>query len=309
MTQLSHTQQGLQQLMDHFSQACKDFGLTISLKKTNVLGQNTDAPPVITIDNYQLDAVQQFTYLGSTISDDLTLDIEINQRIGKAATTLSRLTKRVWENSKLTVNTKMAVYNACVVSTLLYGSETWTTYARQERRLNSFHLRSLRRILGISWQDKVCNTDVLTRAGLPSMYTQLRQRRLRWLGHVHRMEDGRIPKDLLYGELACGKRTTGRPHLRYRDVCKRDMKALDINITSWETLASDRTRWRNTIHQHLVTGEKKLSDAAEDKRTRRKQHNNTDRPTSTYICDLCDRDCHSRIGLFSHKRACSRPDP
>ena len=180
----------------------------------------------------------------------------------------------------------MAVYNACVVSTLLYGSETWTTYARQERRLNSFHLRSLRRILGISWQDKVFNTEVLTRAGLPSMYTQLRQR---------------------------GKRTTGRPHLRYKDVCKRDMKALDINTKSWEALASDRSRWKNITHQHLATGEKKLSEAAEDKRARRKVLANTERPTdqktTPHICDLCGRDCHSLIGLFSHKRRCSRPNP
>lgn len=108
----------------------------------------------------------------------------------------------------------MAVYNACAVSTLLYGSETWTIYVRQERRLNSFHLRILRHILGISWQDKACNTDVLTRVGLPIMYIQLRQGRLRWLGHVHRMEDGCIPKGLLYVELACGKRITGHPHLR-----------------------------------------------------------------------------------------------
>ena len=70
---------------------------------------------------------------------------------------------------KLSVKTKMAVYNACVISTLLYGSETWTTYAGQERRLNTFHLRSIRRILGISWQEKVTNADIFSRAGLPTM--------------------------------------------------------------------------------------------------------------------------------------------
>ena len=47
---VTHTQEELQSLLDCFSQACKDFGLTISLKKTNVLGQDTEAPPVITID-------------------------------------------------------------------------------------------------------------------------------------------------------------------------------------------------------------------------------------------------------------------
>ena len=139
----THTERELQLLMDRFSQACKDFGLTISLKKTNVLGQDTPAPPVISIDDYELDVVHQFTYLGSTITDNLSLDAEIDKRIGKAATTLSRLTPRVWTNPKLTVKTKMAVYNACVLSTLLYGREIWTTYARHEKRLNSFHLRSL----------------------------------------------------------------------------------------------------------------------------------------------------------------------
>ena len=185
----SHSEQQLQCLMDRFSQACKDFGLTISLKKTNVLGQNVDTPPVITIDSYELDVVHQFTYLGSTISDNLFLDVEINQRIGKTATILGRRTTRVWENPKLTVPTKMAVYNACIISMLLYGSETWPTYAKQERKLNSLHY--LCHILGLKWSDKVPNAQLFTRAGLPTMYTLLRQRRLCWLGHVCQMENKR----------------------------------------------------------------------------------------------------------------------
>ena len=61
-------------------------------------------------------------------------------------------------------------------------------------------MRCLRHIFGITWQDKVPRV-VLDRAGISSMYTLLKQRRLRWLRHVVRMADGRIPKDLLYGEL------------------------------------------------------------------------------------------------------------
>ena len=55
------------------------------------------------------------------------------------------------------------------------------------------------------------------------------------------MEDGRIPKDILYGELALGRRTTGRPQMRYKYVCVRDMKAVDIDTTSWDGIAADRT--------------------------------------------------------------------
>ena len=141
-------------------------------------------------------------------------------------------------------------------------------YAGQESRLNTFHLRSIRRILGISWLDKVANAYVLSRAGLPSMYTLLRQCRLRWLGHVRRMDDGRIPKYILYGELALGRRTTGHPHLRYKDVCVRDMKAVDIDTMSWEGLAVDRTKWRSALKQHLTTGKDKLMTDPADKRAR-----------------------------------------
>ena len=136
--------------MDRFSQACKDIGLTINPKKTNVLAQNTQAPPIITID-YELDAVHHFTYLDSTITNNLSLATEIDKKIGKAASMLARLTTRVWINPKLTVK---------------------YTYAKQERRLNTFHLRSIRRILSISWKDRVSNAEVLAPAALPSMYTQ-----------------------------------------------------------------------------------------------------------------------------------------
>ena len=67
----------------------------------------------------------------------------------------------------------------------------------------------------------------------------------RWLRHVVHMEDGRIPKDLLYGKLAQGKRPTARPQLQYKDVCKRDLKAMDVDLTTWEAVVSDWTAWRH----------------------------------------------------------------
>ncbi|XP_071479893.1 uncharacterized protein, partial [Diadema antillarum] len=133
---------------------------------------------------------------------------------------MAKLNRRVWNNSQLTKNTKLCVYQACVLSTLLYGSESWATYAGQEKRLNTFHLRCLRRLLHIKWQDRVTNAEVLQRAGILSMFSLLSQRRLKWLGHVRRMEPGRIPKDMLYGELSEGFRPMRRPHLRFKDVCK-----------------------------------------------------------------------------------------
>ncbi|XP_078661585.1 uncharacterized protein LOC144905710 [Branchiostoma floridae x Branchiostoma belcheri] len=92
----AHTENKLQILLDKLSCACQDFSLTISLKKTKVMCQGVDHPPSITINNYELEVVPKFTYLGSTVTNNLSLEAELNGRIGRAATTFARLQKRVW---------------------------------------------------------------------------------------------------------------------------------------------------------------------------------------------------------------------
>jgi hypothetical protein len=109
---VSHTEAGLQQLVDLFSHACKQFSL-ISIKKTNILAQKADPPPTISIDGSNLEVVDDCKYLGSTISSSLTIDTEINSRIAKASATMAKLRQRVWNNPSLTTNTKLRVYQAC----------------------------------------------------------------------------------------------------------------------------------------------------------------------------------------------------
>lgn len=109
-------------------------------------------------------------YMGSTISSNPSVDSELNRRNGEAAATMARVAMRVLGNPMLTINAKIQVYPACVLSTLLYGNESWTVYSRQERWLNTFHLRNLRRIPGITWQDRVLNMNVSNQAGILSMF-------------------------------------------------------------------------------------------------------------------------------------------
>ena len=143
----------------------------------------------------------------------------------KAASTLARRTARVWTRPKLSVKTNMAVYIACVISTLLYGSETWATYAGQESRFNTFHLRSIRRILDISWLDKVTNADVLSRAGLPSMSLCLDNADCEgWvMSAVWMMVAFRNTSSMVNWHFWRRTNRNGHPHLRCKHVCVRDM--------------------------------------------------------------------------------------
>ena len=84
------------------------------------------------------------------------------------------------------------------------------------------------------------------------------------------MEDRQIPKDLLYSELEFGSRPVGRPMLRFKDVCKRDMLTTGLPTGNWETHAADRDEWRSVCSQALQVGETKLKAEANNKKAKRK---------------------------------------
>ncbi|BHF72569.1 hypothetical protein SprV_0401563600 [Sparganum proliferum] len=172
----------------------------------------------------QLQVVENFPYLGSTLSGNTKIDDEVANRISKANQAFGRLRSTVWNRHGLQLSTKLKMYKAVILPTLLYGAETWTVYTKQARRLNHFHLSCLRRILRLNWQDRIPDTDILERTGILSLYTMLRQMQLRWSGHLVRMDDERLPKRLFYGDVATGSRRQGGQIRRYKDTLKSSLK-------------------------------------------------------------------------------------
>ena len=101
--------------------------------------------------------------------------------------------------------------------------------------------------MSIKWYDKITNVEILRRANLPCMADILIDKNLRWLGHIHRMDTDRLPRQLLYSQLCEGKRNQGRSRLRFKDVAQRNMKYRKIDIETWQITANDRAAWRSTF--------------------------------------------------------------
>ena len=125
-----------------------------------------------------------FTYSGSNLSFSSDLTNEIQRCINFASSAFGRLSKRVFANKNLTIHTRIAVYDAVVISTILYGCETWVQCRRHIRLLESFHIICLQLILGLRWWHKVTHSEIRSRAGIPTIESMLLHRQLRWLGHV-----------------------------------------------------------------------------------------------------------------------------
>ena len=138
---------------------------SVSIKKTEVLHQPAPATPYvepnITVNGQKLAVTDKFVYIGSTLSRSVNIDEEVSYRIARASAAFGRLRDTVWERRGLTKETKLKVYQAVVLPSLLYACETWTTYSRHIKQLNAFHMRCLRSLLHIKWQDKVPDTEVL----------------------------------------------------------------------------------------------------------------------------------------------------
>ncbi|BHF59852.1 hypothetical protein SprV_0100281300 [Sparganum proliferum] len=196
----TNTEGDMQRSMDFFSVACENFGLMINTKKTVVMHQpppNTAPPhnaPQISVNGTQLQVVDDFMYLGSTLSRSIQIDDEMTRRILKASQAFGGLQNTVWNRHGLQRSTKLKMYKGVTLPTLQYGAETWTVYMKQARRLDHVPLSCLRRILKLRWHDRIPHTDVLERTGILSSYAMLRQLQLRWSGHLVRMEDERLPK-------------------------------------------------------------------------------------------------------------------
>ena len=127
-------------LFDRFRTPAARFGLTVSLKKTEVIHppitKSTHSPPVIKTGDVTLKAVDQFCYLGSILSTDVNADIDISARIAKASSSFGRLSKRLWNDHGIRLDIKVAVCKAAVLSVLLFGCESWTLYIRHIRKID-----------------------------------------------------------------------------------------------------------------------------------------------------------------------------
>ena len=121
----------------------------------------------------------------SLITNDGSSFRDITSRIAKAASAMYRLSNPLFRKHCISIQTKINMYRALVVSVLLHGSEAWATTLADRRRLDVFDMRCQRRLLRVFWQQHISNHSIRERTNQLTASSLLRQRCLRWFGHLH----------------------------------------------------------------------------------------------------------------------------
>ena len=139
---------------------------------------------------------------------------------------------------------KMKVYETVIRPVMLYGAETWVLRRKEERMLKSTEMKMLRRIKGVTKLDRQRNEDILEELGVTDILTKARQARLRWYGHLRRMNEESAPKKIWKMEIK-GKRPRGRPQKRWMENVKEDMGLAGLRDEDTQR----RTYWRSKIQK------------------------------------------------------------
>ena len=202
--------------------------------------------PSILVKGQNLPVADGFTYLGSALQSGS------HRRWNRLQNreSLCPLRKAAWYclgAEGLSLETKLKIYRAVVIPTFLNACETWIVYRRQARKLTYLHLSCLRQIMKIRWQDKIPDTEVLSRANMPTVHTVLMSHKIKLAGHLARMPDDNIPKGLFHSEISTRKCSHGGQRKRFKDTLKTSLRAFDIDPATWEYAALDRFSSQNLI--------------------------------------------------------------
>ena len=111
-------------------------------------------------------------------------------------------------------------------------------------------MRCLRIILRVSIRQKKRHTTIRRMTKQQKLSSVLSQRRLRFLGHISRMKDSHLPKQLLVCAPVDGKRAAGGQKYRWNDLVSRGLKSCELS-EDWREFAHSGCLRRKVIHDHV----------------------------------------------------------
>ena len=228
------------------------YGMKLNKDKCLYINMNTKAK-IKFGDKKEMKNAEEATYLGSAMSRKHLTRKEIEARISSALGTVKKL-RLFYKKTKCSEAWKLQVYNAVIISRLLYGIESLEFTESLKTRLNAFQMKGLRHILKIdhSFWSHVTNNEIIgkanvvadTKENITSNWQQILQnrnnkerqiklvseviedRQTKLLGHILRSNDGDPMKQVCFNnegyQHLYEKRRVGRPRVNWvRQTMKR----------------------------------------------------------------------------------------
>jgi len=205
----------------------------------------------VRFDNSTFERVEEFKYLGTTLTNQNSIVEEIKSRLRSGNDCYHSVQNRLYSRL-LSKNLKIKIYRTIILPVVLYGCEAWSLESREERKLRVFEKMVLRRISGPrrdevtgEWR-RLHNEELNELYSSPNIVRMIKSRRMGWAGHVAGMGEERGVYRVLVVKPE-GKRPLGRPRRRWVDNIRMDLQEVGCGYMDWIGLAQDTDRWRTLV--------------------------------------------------------------
>jgi len=152
------------------------------------------------------------------------------------------LDRNIWR-SRVSVGTKLRLYNSCIAPIFLYGAETWAVTTTAAKTFNALDQWCLRHILNIHWTERITNNEVRSRTQQPLLSDAVRSRRL--IGHICRADPSQDHSQALYASTTGlpkhWRRRPGRPRQTSLRTIDNDLRPLNLGLATAQRRALLRT--------------------------------------------------------------------
>ena len=155
----------------------------------------------------------EFVYLGGNVNHNADLSIEADRRVRNAWCSFQKYTLELYDRPSDPLELKVWLLRAEVLEAMLYGYVTWSPRACHYDTLRRAHRRFLTRCVG--WRKhnradhRISYMDTLLKTGSESIVATLRRRRILFAGFLAHMEDTRLPKCVMFGEMVRARAVSG----------------------------------------------------------------------------------------------------
>ena len=234
---VSHDPQELQSMIRELSNESKKAGLNMNIKKTKVMLSRKLQNHLITVDGTRIENVESYIYLGKNITLDNDTPAEVARRIQLAWVKFGKLSI-VFRDENLPLSLKTQLFDQCIIPVLSYGSETWTTTKKLEKKLRVTERAMERIMVGITRKDRVRNEDLRNKTNVRDIIQEIKTKKWRWAGHLARRCDNRWTHKITEWTPREQTRRRGRQSRRWMDDIR------EFGGVTWMRNAQDRGKWK-----------------------------------------------------------------
>lgn len=246
----SENEEKIREVVELFAEELEDAGMKMNVQKTEILtvtGGNEEGLRMM-VGGEEVKAASTCNYLGGCFNRGGGSGGEITQRMEKYGLVMKALYPMM-KDKNIGIEVKKVIYNSILTPTLLYGAETWTTTRREESRIQAAEMRVLRTMIGKSRRDRIRNEVIRETVGVKKMILKMDVGRLRWWGHLERMEPERMPRRR-WEWTPEGRRPRGRPKKRWAESVEDSLKRCQLptmRMLRRRGVVQERDVWGKTL--------------------------------------------------------------